>query len=194
MLGVPGEGEAEQDACPPPKARSHSLKYQLCALHAMLIHRVMLHAALHEEEHKCYLAALLCGQQPVGAAGQGIFQPSWLNPPAKMSQSQALLRPYCWESCHCSHWGKTPVQWKKTQNVLGKYLLVSFRGEECDLSVVRKSRVSLTPVSLGYFCLVFEVMSMLHHHFQCSGWKLITEWVPTSSSTLEGGSATVLAQ
>lgn len=95
MLGVPGEGEAEQDACPPPKARSHSLKYQLCALHAMLIHRVMLHAALHEEEHKCYLAALLCGQQPVGAAGQGVFQPSWLNPPAKMSQSQALLRPYC---------------------------------------------------------------------------------------------------
>lgn len=95
VLCVLGEGEAEQDACPPPKARSHSLKYQLCALHALLIHRVLLHAALHEEEHKCCPTALLCGQQPLGAAGQGLFQPSWLNPPANMSQSQAFLRPYC---------------------------------------------------------------------------------------------------
>lgn len=93
VLGVPGE-EAEQDASPPPKARSHSLRYQLCALHAVLMHRVMLRAALHEGEHECNLAALLCGQQPLGAAGQG-SEPSWLHPPANMSQSQALVRPYC---------------------------------------------------------------------------------------------------
>lgn len=61
------------------------------------------------------------------------------------------------------------------KNILGKYLPVSFRGEESVLSIVRKSRVSLTPVGLGYFCLMFEVMLMLHHHFECSGWKLITE-------------------
>lgn len=64
--------------------------------------------------------------------------------------------------------------WEKTPNILGKYLPVSFRGEESVLSVVRKSRVSLTPGGLGYFCLVFEVMLMLHHHFECLGWKLIT--------------------
>lgn len=129
--GVPGDGEAEQDAHPPPKGRSHSLMYQcqLYALHAVLIHRVMLLAALHKGEHKCYCAAL-------GAAGQGLFQPSWLNPPANTSQSQALLGPYCLESCQCSHWHKTPMQWKKTQNILIKYPLVSFRGEESVLSVV----------------------------------------------------------
>lgn len=90
--GVPGAGEAEQSACPPPKTTSHSLMYlcQLRALHAVLIHRVMLRAALREGEHICYLAALLCGQQPLGAAGQGLFQPSWLNPPANMSQSLKL--------------------------------------------------------------------------------------------------------
>lgn len=71
VLGVPEEREAEQDACPPPEARSHSLKYQLCALHAVLTHRVMLHAALHEGEHKCYLAALLCGQKPLGSSRAG---------------------------------------------------------------------------------------------------------------------------
>lgn len=67
--GVPGDGEAEQDAHPPPKGRSHSLMYQcqLCALHAMLIHRGMLLAALHKGEHKCYLAALLWGQQVRGS-------------------------------------------------------------------------------------------------------------------------------
>lgn len=147
---------------------------ELCTLHAMLIHKEMFCAALHKVEHKCYLSALLCGQQPLGTAGQGVFQPSWLNPPTNMSQYQTLLRPYCWESCQCSHWGKTPTQWNKFQNILGKYLPVSFTGEESFLSVVRKSRVSLTPVGLGYFCLIFEIKLILHHHFQCSGWKLIT--------------------
>lgn len=162
------------DAYLPPKARSHSLMYQgeLRALHAVLIHKVMLCAALHKGEHKCYLSALLCGQQPLGTAGTGGFQSSWLNPSTNMSQYQASLRPYCWESCQCSHGGKTPSQWNKTQNILGKYLPVSFTGEESVLSVVRKSRVSLTPVDLGYFCLIFEIKLILRDHFKCSGWKL----------------------
>lgn len=90
------------------------------------------------------------------------------------SEPHALLMPYCWESCQCSHWGKTPMQWKKTQNILGKYYLpVHFNGEESILVVAKNFRVSSAQIGLGYFWLAFEVMLMLHHHFQCSGWQLI---------------------
>lgn len=95
MLGVPGEGEAEQMLVHL-QVRSHSLKYQLCALHAVLIFRVMFHDALccsargvTQVLPRCSaLWAVAPGSSRAGALSAILAK-------SNMSQSQALLRPYC---------------------------------------------------------------------------------------------------